>query len=115
MPTLRIAALAGALLLPGLTSWAGCSERTSCEKLRARMSECSVPLWDALEPEGRGLMNARWRKDRNRRHYEYCRRVKGVYKQSAKLNKCLAIRDCAAFAACFCRAVKSPSECGRVK
>ena len=108
-------ALTSALLLCGLTLGAGCSERTSCEKLRSRMNACSTELWNTLEPEGKGLMTARWRADRNRRHYKYCTRVKGVYKQSPAINTCLQIQDCAEFAACFCKAVKSPAECGRAK
>ncbi len=94
----------------------GCSEKTDCDKLRNRMNECSVDVWNALEPKGRGLMNDRWRRSRNRRHYQYCKRIKGVYKQSPAINECLAKKgDCKAFARCFCRAVKEASQCGRLE
>jgi len=111
IPTALALLFTGALLVP----LSGCSEKTNCKKMSQRMNECSVDLWNALEPRGRGIINERWRKDRNRRHYQYCTRIKGVYKQSAKINKCLAKKDCKEFAQCFCRAVKKASECGRVK
>lgn len=101
----------GALWLPQT----GCSEKTNCKRLHKKMSTCSQELWNTLEPRGRGLISERWRKDRNTRHYQYCTRIKGVYKQSGKINKCLKIKDCKKFAQCFCRSVKKASECGRVK
>ena len=93
----------------------GCAEKTDCKRLNKAMTRCSQDLWNTLEPRGRGLISERWRRDRNSRHFRYCNRIKGVYKQSGKINKCLGIKDCKKFAQCFCRAVKKASECGRVK
>lgn len=98
-----------ALLLLG----AGCAEKTDCAKLTERMTTCSEPLWETLEPTLKGRNLEAYRNHRNRAHADYCRRIKGVYKQSAKINKCIKIEDCKQFSECFCRAVKKASECGR--
>lgn len=104
--------LAATFLLAPL---AGCAEKTDCKKLNGRMTQCAETLWDTLEPQMKGRLNDAFRVRRNTAHYQYCQRIKGTYKQSAKINKCLGIKDCAQFADCFCRAVKKPSECGRAK
>jgi hypothetical protein len=103
--------LAAALLGPA----AGCADKTDCKRLNERMTACAETLWDTLEPQMKGRLTDAFRVRRNAAHYQYCQRIKGTYKQSSKINKCLGIKDCAEFSDCFCRAVKKPSECGRAK
>ncbi|MFH2009345.1 MAG: hypothetical protein ABI333_22330 [bacterium] len=116
---MRNLVLTGMVLLVagmGLGVQSGCSAKTSCNKMKKKMDQCSDQLWRALEPRLRGRAPESWRQNKNTMHYRYCQKVKGRYKQAKAINDCLAQKSCAKFANCFCRAVKKdPKRCGKVK
>jgi hypothetical protein len=91
----------------------GCTENTSCKRMKARFDTCAEPLWDTLEPQLKGRATDTWRASKNVQHFQYCQRIKGRYKQSAKINRCLKEQGCSKFAQCFCQAVKKKG-CGRL-
>ena len=92
----------------------GCSARTDCKKLKGKMTGCSDALWSQLEPHAGGPRIKKHRQWANAQHFRYCSKVKGRYKQSEAINKCLDIKDCDKFAECFCKAVKK-KNCGKGK
>ena len=112
MRKLGLAWLAFGILVAGGTASSGCTDRTDCKVMKERFDTCSEMLWNALEPGLRGRASDAWRASKNEQHVQYCQRVKGRYKQSAAINKCLKEKDCAKFAACFCKAVKKKG-CGQ--
>jgi multimeric flavodoxin WrbA len=105
MRRLILALLVSGLATAGTTALTGCPARTDCKKMKQQMDKCSVQLWSRLEPH-RGRSSGRFGQAKNVQHFQYCKKHKGRYKQSAEINRCLRHDNCNKFARCFCRAVK---------
>lgn len=98
----------------GATTLVGCSDKTDCTAMKKKFDQCADELWNTLEPQLRGRASRRWKLSKNEQHFRACKRFKGVYKQSGKINECLRLKSCAKFATCFCKAVKKKG-CGSPK